>query len=159
MAAKPKQNQPPPGEDQSSVRPHLRAPRIVLVIGLVGVFIVGFVCFLPRLLNPQYFGLRNKSPKYYADFTAACDSIIAAHPLGTNGFIKIPVADPSLPKIVTDLHPIRMNVTSRRVWLLLGSDGHAGFGLAWEPQYGHTNVWILHTIAEGLDTVIYTAAR
>jgi hypothetical protein len=128
----------------------------MLVVGLVVAFILGFVSFVPMLLNPQYFGLRHKSAKYYADFTAVCDSILTAHPLGTNEVVNIAVTDPSLPKIITDLHPVKIQVSPQCVWLLLGSDGHAGFGLAWEPRYGQTNIWVLHTIAENLDTVIYT---
>jgi hypothetical protein len=137
----------------------MRASRIILAVVLVLVCIIGFLWFLPNLLNPQYFGLRHKSAKYYADYTAACDSVLAAHPLGTNESIKIPVTDPSLPKIMTDLHPIRIEVSSQRVWMLLGSDSHAGFGLTWDPQWDNTNIWVLHTTAESLDTVIYASKR
>jgi hypothetical protein len=137
----------------------MRAFRIILVTGLVVAFIIGFIWFLPNLLNTQYFGLRHKSAKFYADFMAACDSVLAAHPLGTNEAIMIPVTDPSLPKIITDLHPIKINVSPQRFWMLLGSDSHAGFGLAWEPQWNDTNIWILHTIAESESTVIYSSKR
>jgi hypothetical protein len=144
---------------QTEIGGMLRASRIILATGLVAVFIIGLVWFVPTLVNPQYFGLRHKSAKYYADFTAACDSILTEHPLGTNEAVKIALTDPPLPKIITDLHPIRIQVRPQCVWLLLGSDSHAGFGLAWEPQYGQTNIWVLHTIAESLDTVIYTSKR
>ena len=138
----------------------MRAPRILPIIGLGTLVTAGFVWFtLPELLHPQYFGLRHKSARYYIDLTAACDSLIAQHPLGTNNVIRIPVTDPSLPKLIQDLRPIKVQVSPRRVWLLLGSDSHAGFGLAWEPQYGQTNLWILHTSAESVDTVIYAAER
>ncbi len=140
----------------------MRAFQILLVMGLGAVFIIGiigYVGLLPMLVNPQYFGLKHKGAKYYADLTGACDSILTEHPLGTNEVIKIAVTDPSLPKIITNLHPIKIRVSPQRVWLLLGSDSHAGFGLAWEPQYGQTNMWVLHTIAEGLDTVIYVSKR
>jgi hypothetical protein len=137
----------------------MRASRIILAVVLVLACIIGFLWYLPNLLNPQYFGLRHKSAKYYADYTAACDSVLAAHPLGTNESIKIPVADPSLPKIMTDLHPIRIEVSSRRVWMLLGSDSHARFGLTWDAQWDNTNIWVLHTTAESLDTVIYASKR
>ncbi len=143
------------------VKGHMRTFPNILGIGLVAVFIIGFVWFVSFLVNPnpQYFGLQHKSAKYYADFTAACDSVLAEHPLGTNEAIKIPVTDPSLPKIITGLRPIRIQVSPQRVWMILGSDSHAGFGLAWEPQMNDTNVWVLHTIAEGLDTVIYSSKR
>jgi hypothetical protein len=128
-------------------------------VGLVVACIIGFLSYLPNLLNPQYFGLRHKSAKYYADYTAACDSVLAAHPLGTNKSIQIPVTDPSLPKIMTDLHPIKIEVSSQRVWMLLGSDSHLGFGLTWDPQWDNTNIWVLHTTAESEDTVIYSSPR
>jgi len=131
----------------------------MLVMGLVVAFFVGFVWLLPTLLNPQYFGLRHKSARYYADFTAACDSVLAGHPLGTNEFIDIPVADPSLPKIMTDLYPIKIKVSRQWFWMLLGSDSHSGFGLAWNPKWNDGNIWVLHTTAESLDTVIYSADR
>jgi hypothetical protein len=134
-------------------------------IGLFVIFFIGFVCIIgffwlvPMLLNSEYFGLRHKSAKYYADYTAACDSVLAKHPLGTNESINIPVTDPSLPKIMTDLHPIKIQVRPQCVWILLGSDSHAGFGLTWEPQWNNTNIWVLHTTAESLDTVIYSSKR
>lgn len=140
-----------------SVRQNMRVFRIILVTGLVIFCIVGFLWCLGYVLNPQYFGLRHKSAKFYADYAAACDSVLAAHPLGTNESIKIPVTDPSLPKIMTDLHPVRIVVGSQRVWMLLGSDSHNGFGLTWER--GWANSWVLHTTAESHDTVIAASKR
>lgn len=140
----------------------MRAFRNIAIVGLVLAFIVGFLWFLPNLLNPQYFGLRHKSAKWYADFTAGCDSVIASHPLGTNDSIEgiaIPVTDPALPKIITDLHPLKIQVGHQRFWILLVSDSHAGFGLRWDPKWDDTNIWVLHTTAESLDTVIYSARR
>jgi hypothetical protein len=137
----------------------MRVFRIILVIGLVVCFIIGFLSFLPNLLNPQYFGLRHKNAKWYADFTAACDSVLAEYPPGTNEVIWIPVTDPSLPKIIRDLHPLKLQVNPQRVWMLMGSDSHAGFGLEWAPKWGDTNVWILQTIAESMETVLYSAQR
>jgi hypothetical protein len=111
------------------------------------------------LINPQYFGLRYKRATYYADYTAACDSVLAQHPLAANESIMIPVSDPSLPKIMTDLHPVKIEVSFQHVWMCLGSDSHAGFGLTWDPQWGNTNVWVLHTTMESDDRVIYSAPR
>lgn len=141
------------------IRLHMRKSRIILAVVLVVVFFIGFLWSLPELLNPQYFGLRHKSAKYYADYTSACDALLAKHSLGTNDFISIPATDPSLPKIITDLHPVKIQVRTQGVWLLLGSDSHNGFGLTWEPEYGQTNLWVLHTTAESLDTVIYRSNR
>ena len=140
----------------------MRALRLISVVAVVLACLIGFLWFLPNLLNPQYFGLRHKSAKWYADFTAACDSVIASHPLGTNDpimGIAIPITDPSLPKIITDLHPLKIQVGPQRFWMLLVADSHAGFGLTWDPKWDDTNTWVLHTTAESLDTVIYSARR
>jgi hypothetical protein len=137
----------------------MRLFRIILVIALVVVFTVGFLGLLPEILNPQYFGLRHKSAKWYSDFTTACDSVIVTHPLGTNNYITIPVTDPSLPKIITDLHPLKIQVAHQWFWMLLVSDSRAGFGLTWDPKWEDTNTWVLHTTAESLDTVVYSATR
>lgn len=140
----------------------MRPLRITLVVSVVVVCTIAFLLFLPNLINPQYFGLRHKSAKWYADFTAACDSVLANHPVGTNNRMEpfeIPVTDPSLPKIITDLRPIRIQVGTHAIWMLLGSESHNGFGLTWDPQWGNTNIWVLHTTAESEDTVIYSARR
>jgi hypothetical protein len=137
----------------------MRPFRIFLVIVVVLAFIIGFLRSLPNLLNPQYFGLQHKSARWYADFTGACDRVIAGHPLGTNEYIRVSVTDPSLPKIITDMNPIKITVSHQRFWMLLGSDSHEGFGLTWDPDWHDPSIWNLHTTAESLDTVVYSARR
>lgn len=137
----------------------MRTFRTIAIIGLVIAFVIGFLCFLPNLLNPQYFGLRHKSAKWYADYTAACDAVLAEHPLGTNKAILISVTDPSVPKIIADLHPIKIQVGHQWFWVLLVADSRAGFGLTWDPKWDDTNIWVLHTTAESEDIVIYSARR
>jgi hypothetical protein len=140
----------------ADVRRRKYASRIILVV----TFAIWFVGYLPSLLlNTKYFALRHKRAEYYADFAAACDSVLAEHPLGTNKFVGIPVTDPSLPRIITDLKPTQIQVLPRRFWMMLGSDIHDGFGLTWEPRQGDTNTWVLYTIARGFDTVIYSSKR
>ena len=141
---------------------HMRALRIILVVAIILACILAFLWFLPNLLHPQYFGLRHKSAKWYAEFAAACDSVIASHPLGTNESISrvaISATTPSLPKIITDLHPLKIEVGPHRFWMLLFADSRAGFGLTWDLKGDDTNTWVLHTTAESLDTVIYSARR
>jgi hypothetical protein len=140
----------------------MRMSQIFLVLGLAGgcIILFFFISLWPLLsIREQYFGLQHKSTRYYVDFTAACDTVLAEHPIGTNEFIQIPLTDPSLPKVITKLQPIKIKVGRQHFWMLLGSDSHSGFGLTWEPQWGHTNVWVLHTTAESLDTVLYTSER
>jgi hypothetical protein len=43
--------------------------------------------------------------------------------------------------------------------MLLVSNSRNGIGVIWEPQDGNTNVWILHEVAEGFDTAVYTNKR
>lgn len=130
---------------------------------LVFACIIGFVWFLPMLLNPQDFRFKHRSAKYYADFTAACDSVLVEHPLGTNELLFIPLADASLPKIITDLHPCVIQVSRRGVFLGLGGDDHAlKSGIEWEPQQGDTNIWVLNTVygsSDSLDCLIYVTKR
>jgi len=137
--------------------------RTILIVAAIATCIIGFIWFLPNLLSPQYFGLRHKSAKWYSDFTAACDSVIASHPSGTNEFTSVSVTDPSLPKIIRDLHPLKIKVGPQGFWMLLVSDSHAGFGLSWDPMWEGTNrstdIWVLHTTAESDDTIIYSAKR
>jgi hypothetical protein len=121
--------------------------------------IFGFLCFLPRLLDPQYFGLCHKSEKWYADYTAACDSVLAQHPLKDGEYLEIPITDRSLPKIITDLHPIKIHISHQWFWMLLGSDSHNGFGLIWQPQRNNTDVWNLFTVRENAETFLYSTDR
>lgn len=137
----------------------MRALRIMLVVVVVAFLTIAFLRCLPTGLNRQYFGLRHKSTAYYAQLAAACDTVITRHPPGTNKFVEVSVSDPSLPKIITDLHPIRIKVDPQLFWMVLGSESHLGFGLTWDPKWGDTNTWVLHTTMESEDTVIYSAKR
>jgi hypothetical protein len=141
----------------------MRAVRTMLIVAVIAACIVGFIEFLPYLVNPLYFGLRHKSAKWYSDFTSACDSVIASHPCGTNKYINIAVTDPSLPRIIKDLHPLKIKTSPEGFWMLLVADSHYGFGLTWDPMWKgtnrDTNIWVLCTTAESDETVIYSAKR
>jgi hypothetical protein len=141
----------------------MRTSRSILVVFVIVACVIGFLWCLPYLLNPVYFGLQHQSAKWYEEFTAACDSVIASHPSGTNEWIAVSVTDPSLPKIITDMHPLKIEAGPQRFWMLLLHNSHAGFGLTWDPKWEgtnrDTNIWVLHTTAESLDTVVYSAKR
>ena len=107
----------------------------------------------------HYIRLQHKSREYYVELAAACDSLLAHYPLGTNEVIWIPVTDPLLPVVIRDLHPIKLQVNPHRVWMLLDSDSRAGIGLAWQPKSDDTNIWKLDIVAEGLETEIYSTKR
>jgi hypothetical protein len=137
----------------------MRTSRIILAIAVVMAFVLGLFWLLPMMLESHYVRLQHKSREYYMELAAACDSILATYPLGTNEVIWIPVTDPSLPMVVRDLHPIKLQVNPQRVWMLLDSDSHAGIGLEWQPKWEDTNVWKLDIVAESFETVIYSAKR
>jgi|SRR5208283_163795 len=142
----------------------MRTFRIVLVIAAAMAFVVmalvfGLFWILPRTFESHYIQLQHKSREYYTELAAACDSILAKHPMGTNEVISISVTDPSLPAIVRDLHPLKLAVNPQRVWMLLDSNSRAGIGLEWQPKWDDTNVWKLDIVAESLETVLYSAKR
>ena len=137
----------------------MRLFRIILVITVFLTFVlVGFL-LLPTMFESHYIQLQHKSRDYYTAVAAACDSILEKHPLGTNEVIWIPVTDPSLPKVVKDLHLIKLQINPQRVWMLLDSNSRAGIGLEWQPKWDETNVWKLDIVAESEETVIYSAER
>ncbi|HWY32642.1 MAG TPA: hypothetical protein VNX46_17895 [Candidatus Acidoferrum sp.] len=131
----------------------------MLVIAVVMAFVLGLFWFLPMMLESHYIRLQHKSSGYYVELAAACDSILAKHPLGTSEVNWIPVTDPSLPKVVRDLHPLKLKVNPQNVWMLLDYDSRNGIGLGWGPKWEDTNVWTLSIVAEGLETVLYSAKR
>ena len=137
----------------------MRAFRIILVLVVIIALILGLFCLLPIIFQSHYVRLQHKSHDYYVELASACDSILSKHPLGTNDVIWIPVTDPSLPKVVRDLRPIKLQVNHQGVWMLLDSDSHAGIGLEWQPKWDDTNVWKLDIIAENFETVIYSTKR
>jgi hypothetical protein len=137
----------------------MRAFRIILIIAVVMAFVLGLLWLLPMMFESHYIRLQHKDREYYVELAAACDSILTKHPLGTNKVIWIPVTDPSLPMVVRDLHPIKLQVNPQRVWMLLDNDSRAGIGLEWQPKLDDTNVWKLDIVAESLETVIYSAKR
>ena len=132
--------------------------RTLGIILVLVVAIVGLVWFLP-MFQSHYIRLQHKSPQYYVELATACDSILAKHPPATNEAVWIPVTDPSLPSVVRDLHPLKLQVNPQRVWMLLDSDSHAGIGLEWQPKWDDTNVWKLDIVAESFETVLYSVKR
>ena len=123
---------------------------LVLLVCIAGVFFIA-----PHLT--QYSRFRHKSYDYYAELTKACDALLVQHPVGTNQFIEISGADPSLPKIVVDLQPLKIKIQSQRVWILHG--GSIEFGVSWEQDENRTNVWTLSSACESHVQVLYVASR
>ena len=135
----------------------MRTLRFILVAAVMVGFVIGVYWLLTN--RSHYIRLQHKSHEYYVELAAACDSILASHPLGTNEVIWIPVTDPSLPAVVRGLHPLKLQVNPNRVWMLLDYDSHAGIGLEWQPKWEDTNVWKLDEVAESFETVLYSVKR
>jgi hypothetical protein len=135
--------------------------KLLVVIGAVG--FVYCACYTGFWLLDWdlggYWSFLGKSKRYYTRFARACDSLLVAHPMGTNEFISIPVTDPSVSAIIRDLKPNRILLQSNQVWMMIGST-HAGFAVTWEPQpEGQSKVWAINSIAEGLVRTPYVEYR
>ena len=133
----------------------MRIRRVITALVLLLVCAVGLFFLAPRLT--QYYRFRHKSGDYYAEFTRACDAVLAEHPVGTNRFIELSLTDPALPKIIRDLQPLKITVQPQRVWILHG--GSIEFGIAWERDEVRTKVWSLTTACESDVRVVYVASR
>jgi hypothetical protein len=135
--------------------------RVTRTISILLSVVAGF-CLLAvvalRALKSDYLRfMEDKGQRYYSEFARACDSVLSQHPLGTNEVIRISASDTSLPKIVRDLQPQQVTITSNRVHLIVGQG--RGFGIAWEQDEMRTNVWVIHTFAESLVRVAYEETR
>jgi hypothetical protein len=129
----------------------MRIAGIIFLLFLV--VVIGGVVYLRN--SSVYLGFKHKSTKYHAEFAEACDSVLAQHPLGTNKDIELSTTDPSLPKIITDLHPVRIGVSPNKVWILVNESHIDGLAVIWEPVWepqnqNQTNDWAL-TINGGDD--------
>lgn len=124
-----------------------------MVLVFLTIIVVGGFLFWPG----SYSRFRHKGESYYAEFTTACDTILVQHPLGTNRFIEVSVLDASLPKIIQDLQPAKIKLSSNRVWIL--SNG-GEFGISWELEdETKTNAWLLITSIESQTTILYTVKK
>jgi len=125
--------------------------------------IVPFSCSL--FLNADYLHFKYKNAKYHADFAEACDYILAHYPLGTNKVMRLSVTDAPLPRIISDWHPKRVDLTSNYVCIDV-HDGHiGGLVIIWKPQWEgqnptQTNTWNLCiNNGEGPEDIVYVENR
>jgi hypothetical protein len=116
------------------------------VIALVGICLVGYFRF-----TSVYLGFKNKSAKYHEDFAEACDLVLAHYPPSTNMFVKLPVTDPSLPKIISDTHPAEMGVGSNIVGVLVHPSHMDGLAVVWKPLDGTLSI----NSGDGPEKIIY----
>jgi hypothetical protein len=161
-----------------SARLRVRLGRKKVCLILFGMLVVvpGTLALIaPSLLQGHWTALQHKSTKFYVHLATACDLLLQHHPSGTNEVFTIidevtgkavtnsvfwvTVTDPSIPKAIRDMHPIKLQVDSTRVSMLLDSDSRAGIGLAWHPMSDNTNAWVLEMYGDAPATVIFTSNR
>lgn len=139
----------------------MRTGGIILLLFLAAIF--GGVIYLRH--TSVYIGFKHKSNEYHAEFAEACDSVLAQHPPGTNEAIELSVSDPSLPRIITDLHPLKVVVFPNQVWILVSESHVDGLAVFWEPQWQpqnqtQTNTWNLGiSSGEGPPEFVYFGSR
>ena len=133
----------------------MRTSRVITVFVLLLICLVGLFSLGPR--HTQYSRFRHQSDSYYTEFGKACDAILAKHPVGTNRFIELSVVDPSLPKIIRALQPLKITVQSNRVWILRG--GSIEFGITWEQDDTRRDVWTLCSACESDVRVLYVTSK
>lgn len=131
----------------------MRVPKVITA--LIASALMVFLFLLDCQFTRKYVRFEHHSTKYYSDFAAACDSILAHYPLGTNQFLEISTTDAGLPQIVRDLHPVRIQIATGWVWVLVDDSHTDGLVVVWETQWGPdgtkiTNVWNLE-IGNGED--------
>ena len=137
----------------------MRHPKIVFMSVIVAVILVWIMAIAYPSFNSTSSRFTRKDAAYYSEFSRACDLLIAQHRLGTNEFLAISETDKSLPKILKDLHPRRVELRPRRVWIQVGESRADGFGITWEQDDVQTNTWSLSVAGESLTRVLYSTNR
>lgn len=107
----------------------------------------------------HYTQLQHQSPEYYAGLAAALDSLFPKQPLALNECMWPPLTDPSLPKVLRDLHPLKIQVNAHDVWMALDSNSGVHGLVWWRPQEWDTNIWNLEITRGYSNTVLYSARR
>src|SRR5438105_4780950 len=52
---------------------------------------------------------------YYSNLAAACDIVLRLQPIPTDSFVFVTIRKSRLPRIITDLHPRELVLTSKSV--------------------------------------------
>ena len=147
------------------IKGYIAMPRImkfVLPIAWILMSLFLLRLLLPILAQPQYFAFKHRSTGYYAEFTRACDSLLALHPLGTNKLIELSGADPSIPSIIREVRPSKIQLSQNSVGILgWGEGGHEhAVGIDWGPDdQSRSNVWVLRATFGSQPITVYVAPR
>ena|SRR6185369_4330378 len=121
---------------------------------------LALVAALLWLRDGKYSRFKHRNAEYHAAFAAACDSMLTQFSLATNKFFEFSAADPLVSRIVRDLHPAKIKVSTNWVWILVdGSHSGDGLVVVWEPQNERqTNMWnLVIGTGEGKTEAVYVA--
>lgn len=129
---------------------------ILTVLLIIGPAVLAVFVF--EVIEPDWMRFAGRSQAYYRKLTDACDLVLAEHPLRTNQEIRIPVTDPSLPKIIKRLYPVAIEVKPNSFWMMLESESRAGYAVEWGQDQDNTNIWALSAGGENVFYTVYTSA-
>lgn len=119
-------------------------------------FSLHVIVVLLNVATGGYVRFESRGRQYYAEFAKACDSVMAKNPVTTNDYVEVPVTDPSIPKIIRDMHPTDIELESNRVSMDINSDSRFGYSIKWGPVEGApTNIWVLSTEMQNIWTTKY----
>jgi hypothetical protein len=136
-----------------------RNQKVVILLASVPalcVVLMVLIFALEFLWPAPVIAFQRRDLKYHKAFAEACDLVIKQHPLITNQSTKISLTDPSLPKIIRDLHPLRIWMVGNPPYVGM-IDSSDEFGIEWGPDIdsGRPNVWQLTTTCESHTRVAY----
>jgi hypothetical protein len=116
---------------------------------------LGLLLYGPSLT--QYSIFRHRDDEYYAELVKACNSLLEAHPVGPASSVAVSAGDPSVPRIIRQLQPLKIQIEPHRVWMVHGGSIH--FGITWQQALGRTDAGILSTCCEDDTRVVYVAGK
>jgi hypothetical protein len=123
-----------------------------------GILLIAAFLNLPRFINPKLHKFTHRDVGYYTDFAKACDELLQNYPLGTDEFMEIAKTDPSIPEIIRDLQPQKIEITSNHIWMAV-EFGRLAFGVSWSPREGMTNPWVITVKNEGGSDILFSTNR
>jgi hypothetical protein len=120
---------------------------IIVVVGVANLL-------LPAIRRPGFLLFTQRNRNYYAELGKACDKLIQIYQPSPKQVVEILPPFGALPSIITELHPLRIKVTAKSVWIL--HPGNPNFGIVWDAQEEATkHQWVLSTACESHTTVLY----
>lgn len=134
----------------------MSAGRSILAVLAIAVAALAVIVAASVLTSP-YHRFLHRDQSYYGHLAKACESLLEAHPPGSNTSLEISTSEQSLPAIISELRPSKITLSSNHVWFMAGA---RDFGVCWEPQGGtNANNWTLSCSAEGPSHELYVAAK